>query len=371
MRVLLARSGSPGSSYYRVDEPVRAVRECGLDVDAVVRPGLATTMRRASEHGDPEVSEVDALGADVVVLQLPKTAAMLQCLRILQAQGVAVVVEMDDLLSGVPFGHTAHDVLVRQGMGQVALQCAREADLVTTSTPALLQEYAVHGRGVVVPNAIPRRIAELPPAYERIPETVTIGWTGNVQGHPYDLQEMGSGLEQALDRTRSQSRLLVLGQKWDLRSRLRLSREPDEVSWLPDVDTYATTMGELFDVGIAPLRLDRFNASKSWLKPLEYSARGVYCVRARSAEYDRLGLGLPARAPKDWAKWITLGVRDTDRRREVATAAREQVLAQHLTEHTAEHWATAWRTALENRARTRAAGMPTGIPRPTVDATRR
>jgi hypothetical protein len=361
MRVLLARSGSKGSSYYRIDEPARAVREADLGVDVVVEHGLATVMHRGPADDEPQVVEVDAEGADVVVLQLPKTAAMLQILRILQAQGVAVVVEVDDLLTGLPFGHMAYNGLVRSGMGDVALQCAREADVVTVTTPALLGEYARHGRGAVVPNAIPRRIAELPPAYERDPEILTIGWTGNVTGHPYDLQELGSGLQQALDRTQPNSRMLVLGQKWDMASRLGLTTEPEEVPWLQDVDTYVTRMGELFDVGIAPLRLDRFNTCKSWLKPLEYSARGVYCVRARSEEYERLGLGMPARAPKDWAKWISVGVQDADRRREVAAAAREQVLAHHLTEHTVDRWVGAWRTALEHRAAQRA-GRRTAVP---------
>ena len=351
MRVLIARSGSKGSAYYRVDEPARAVREAGLGVEVLVRQGLATVMNRTSADDEPQVVDVDAEGADVVVLQLPKTTAMLQILRILQSRGVAVVVEMDDLLTGVPFGHMAHRSLVRGGKGDVALQCAREADLVTVATPALLDAYAAHGRGAVVPNAIPRRIAELPPAYEREPEIVTIGWTGNVLGHPYDLQEMGSGLQQALDRTKPRSRMLVIGQKWDLRERLGLAGEPAELAWLDSVDTYATRLGELFDVGIAPLRLDRFNDCKSWLKPLEYAARGVYSVRARSAEYERLGLGIPARAPKDWAKWLAVGVEDADRRREMAAAAREQVLAGHLTEHTAERWVAAWRAALENRAK--------------------
>jgi glycosyltransferase involved in cell wall biosynthesis len=350
MRVLLARSEFPGSAYYRMDEPARAVAAADLGADVDIRTGIATVMHRGPDDAEPQVVDVDAEGADVVVLQLPKTAAMIQILRLLQAQGVAVVVEVDDLLTGVPFGHMAHRGLVRNGLGDITRQCAREADLVTVTTPALLEEYARHGRGVVVPNAIPRRIAELPPAYEREPETVTIGWAGNVLGHPYDLQEMGSGLQQALDRTRPASRMLVIGQKWDMAARLGLSSEPDEVAWLPSVDTYVARLGELFDVGIAPLRLDRFNAAKSWLKPLEYSARGVYCVRARSAEYERLGLGMPAKAPKDWAKWISVGVQDADRRREVAAAAREKVLASHLTEHTAERWVAAWRTALEHRA---------------------
>ena len=362
MRVLLAHSSaSAGAVHYRIKEPARAVREAGLDVDIVVSLGLTTTVRRPSQDENPVVVDVDHKDADVVVLQLPKTAAMLQCIHILQARGVAVVVEMDDLLSGVPFGHAGHDALIRKGMARAGLECARAADFITASTPALLEEYAQHGRGAVVPNAIPRRLAELPPAYERDSEVVTVGWTGSVAGHPYDLQEMGSGLRQALDGTRGDSRFLVLGQKFDARGRLGLSEEPDEVPWLSDPIEYLERMGELFDVGLAPLRLDRFNVCKSWLKPLEYSARGVHCVRARTPEYERLGLGVPARAPKDWAKWIAAGVRDADRRRELAAAAHETVLAAHLTEHTVERWVAAWRAALDHRTRSRG-NARTGAP---------
>jgi hypothetical protein len=362
MHVLLAQSSaSAGSVHYRIKEPARAVRESGADVEVTVQVGIRTTVRPTADGGS-EVVDVDPGGADVVVLQLPKTAAMLQTIRVLKAKGVAVVVEGDDLLSGVPYGHMGHTALVRKGMARLFLECAREADLVTTSTPALLAEYAVHGRGVVVPNALHRSVVELPPAYERQPEVVVVGWTGSVFGHPYDLQEMGSGLRQVLDRTRGRSRFVVLGQKGDARERLGLAEEPEELPWLKDTYAYLERMGEVFDVGVAPLRMDRFNECKSWLKPLEYSARGVFAVRARMAEYERLGLGAPARAPKDWAKWITIGVEDADRRRELAAAAREKVLAGHLTEHTAERWIAAWRRALDNAARRRGASSPAAAP---------
>jgi hypothetical protein len=82
-------------------------------------------------------------------------------------------------------------------------------------------------------------------------------------------------------------------------------------------------------------------------------------VRARTPEYERLGLGLPAKSPKDWAKWIATGVEDPDRRRELAAAAHEKVLAGHLTEHTAPRWVDAWRQALDNSAKRRGAGRPT------------
>jgi hypothetical protein len=360
MKILVAQATPSASVHYRVDEPVRAVRAAGVGIDIEVTRGFPTTMLPSSD-GEPLVGDVDTGDADLVVLQLPKTSEMLQVLRILQARGIAVAVEIDDLMSAAPAGHMGQDPARRARMARFALECGREADLVTTTTPALLEAYAPHGRGAVVPNAIPRRIAELPPAYDRSPDLVTVGWTGNVQGHLYDLQEVGSGLRQALDRNQGRSRMVVLGQKWDARERLGLPLEPAEIPWVPDVDGYLRLLGEAIDVGIAPLRLDRFNECKSWLKPLEYSARGVFCVRARTSEYERLGVGLPAKSPKDWAKWIAVGIEDADRRRELAAAAREQVLAQHLTEHRVEQWIGAWRSALENRAGSRAGVVGAGV----------
>ncbi|WP_409332444.1 glycosyltransferase family protein [Trujillonella humicola] len=350
MKVLLMHAGQIAQDYYRVSEPVAEIRAAGLGIEIETTLGIET-MVRPGEGG--EVYDADARGADVVVLQLPKTVAMLQTIRVLQSQGVAVVVEMDDLLSAIPFGTPSHTALIRKGMARRAAECAREADLVTTTTPALLQEYASHGRGAVIPNAIPRRIAELPPAYEREPEVATIGWTGSVFFHPYDLQEIGTGLQQALDRTRGRSRFMVLGQKGDAAKRLGLGDEPAEVPWIEGIDAYTTAVGEHFDLGIAPLRIDRFNTSKSWLKALEYSARGVWFARSPSAEYERLGLGRRARNAKDWAKALTGAVADPDRRREQAAANREAVLAGHLTEHTAQRWVQAWRQALDHSARAR------------------
>ncbi|ADB73747.1 glycosyltransferase family protein [Geodermatophilus obscurus] len=353
MNVLLSTTLFPGSLYYRMSEPARAVNDVGLGVEVTVQRGVKTTMARSSADPDAPaaVQTVDAQGADVVVLQLPKTREMLDALRLLQGRGVAVVVEMDDLLSAVPPGHRGHDVLVRKGVARVAAACAREADFVTVSTPALLEEYAPHGRGMVVPNAIPRRIAELTPAHDRAPEVVTVGWAGSVSTHPYDLEEMQSGLQQALDRTGGVSRFAILGEAGDARRRLRLAEDPIELPWVHDVDGYLATLGQRFDIGLAPLRIDRFNTAKSWLKVLEYAARGIYAVRAPSAEYERLGLGHRAKRPRDWSAAIVKGVEDPDRRRDVAAADRELVLASHLTEHTAELWVTAWRQARENRSR--------------------
>lgn len=346
-----------GSLYYRATEPARAVREADLGVDVSTTYGLATRMSGPADDESSEVISVDAEGADVVVLQLPKTKAALQMIRLLQAQGVAVVVELDDLMNGIAYGHMGYQTIRQFNVAHWIAACTREADLVTATTPALVKEYARHGRGVVVPNAIPRRIAELPPAYERPePETVTVGWTGSVASHPYDLQAMESGLQQGLDRARRASRFMILGQALDAQQRMHLPEPPIEVLWKDNVDEYLTAMGELFDVGVAPLRLDRFNESKSWLKPMEYAARGVFSIRALTSEYERFGLGMRAKRPRDWADHIAKAIDDPDRRREIAVRNRETVLAGHLTEHTAPVWVDAWRRALDHRVRSQRIG---------------
>ena len=89
MKVLLSSTRFPGSLYYRAAEPARAVNEAGLGVEVTLTYGLATTMDGPASEESSTVISVDAQGADVVVLQLPKTKAALEMLRLLQAQGVA------------------------------------------------------------------------------------------------------------------------------------------------------------------------------------------------------------------------------------------------------------------------------------------
>ncbi|TKJ21482.1 glycosyltransferase [Blastococcus sp. CCUG 61487] len=356
MHVLLSHSKFAGSRYYRMEEPVRAVLDAGVGITAELRYGLPTTMSGPAKLASSEVLAVDAGDADVVVLQLPKTKAQLDMVRVLQAQGVAVVVEMDDLFSDVAYGHLGYRVLTKANVDKWARACAREADFVTVSSQLLLEEYAPHGRGMVIPNAMPRRNVELPPAYERETDVVTVGWTGSVASHPYDLQVMESGLQRALDDHPGRSRFAILGQAFDARKRLFLKDDPLEISWIKSVDEYVAAIGEVLDVGVAPLRVDRFNTAKSWLKVMEYSGRGVFSVRSATAEYERLGLGMRAKRPRDWAAHLSRAIGDADFRRETAAAAHQEVLAKHLTEHTAELWATAWRRAADNRARSRRIG---------------
>lgn len=350
MKVLLLPADKSGCRYYRMEEPAKAIIESGADVEIEIQTYLDVDGERSGDT--TTLRSVDPHGADVVVFQRPTNMMMLDAMRMLQDKGVACVVEIDDLLHAVSNAHAGYGAIVKDDAAGRALAMAREADMVTVSSWSLLKEYARHGRGRMIPNAIPRRIAELTPAYERIgSDEVTAGWTGSVFTHPHDLQVMGTGVRTALDRCGDQLRFSVLGQAYGARERLGLAGEPTEIPWVPDVDEYLRMIGEQFDIGLAPLRDDRFNRAKSWLKPLEYASRGVYPIRSRTVEYESLGLGRAPKSPKDWATWIVRAATSADERRAYAEHQRQCVMHQHLTEHTVDRWISAWREALDHRTR--------------------
>jgi hypothetical protein len=342
VKILMHPVDRYGCGFHRMTEPARAVAEqFGDEVEIDVRYTMDV---RTDDFG--EIAEVDLHGADVVVIQRPEHREWLPYLLQAQRQGAAVVVEVDDLLSAVPPGHAGYDEIRERRLDLLLLRCSQEADLVTASTPALLTEYARHGRGVVIPNAVHRRFAELPPAYEREPDPVSVGWTGAVNTHPYDLLETGTGLATAMSQTGGHAVFKV----WSPRGVAEQTGVTalQLLNWERDPGKFLDSLGRQLDVGLAPLRDDRFNRAKSWLKPIEYAARGILAIRSGVGEYTRAP-GLAARQPRDWSRLVTRAVEDADWRRELAEADHRRVFARHLTEHTAEHWLAAWKQAADTR----------------------
>jgi hypothetical protein len=346
VKILMHPVDRYGCGFHRMTEPARAVREqFGDEVQIDVRYSMDVI-----PDGAGGLDKVDLHGADVVVIQRPETWNWVPYLRLAQHQGAAVVIEIDDLLDAVPVGHAGLDEIRDGRLDELLRVCCREADLVTATTEPLLGVYARHGRGVVIPNAIHRRFAELPPAYER--ETVgpvSVGWTGAVNTHPYDLLELGSGLATALERTGGHGLFKV----WSPRGVAEQTgvNALQLLNWERDPAKFLGLLGQQLDVGLAPLRDDLFNRSKSWLKPIEYAARGILPIHSGIAKYAAAGVGLPARRPRDWTRLITKAIEDPDWRREFAADAHAEVFARHLTEHTAERWVAAWRQAADARVR--------------------
>lgn len=294
--------------------------------------------------------------ADVIVLQRITHIHLIRAIELMRGRGVTVVIDMDDDLAAIPMENPAFTAMhprfgVAPEHSWLHTQGACEAaSLVTVSTDALLARYAPHGRGRVLRNCVPAGYLDI----EHVDSDV-IGWGGSVHSHPDDLQVTGLAVSQLL---REGARFRVVGPREGVREALRLDGEDSFEATGPRqlLGEWPRSLAEL-GIGITPLVDTRFNASKSWLKPLEKAAVGVPCVMSPRAEYARihdLGIGLLARKPKDWLRQLRRLITDEPLRRELSERGRE--VARGLTiEGNAWRWAEAWEDAYRAERRGRSA----------------
>jgi hypothetical protein len=320
--------------------------ERGENVEFSFMPGLPLNVSRdarVAPIGDP-VGLADNFDCDVLILQRPMAGWQLLGLRDAQKRGIRVVVELDDDIANVD-PRSAFGMQVRPEHRRTLGACCREADLVTVSTQALADRYAPHGRAAVLPNYVPGWWVDIDSAPER-----AVGWTGSIGSHVSDLQAACGGIGMALADHGGVFRCWGSGNEksHDLIGRA-VGADPQIGEW-QDRDQYPRALAKLM-VGVAPLTDSVFNASKSWLKPLELAACGVPCVMSPTAEYRRLhntfGIGaLAGWRSREWRRETGRMLSDEPYRLELAERGRETVRESLTVEDNAWRFAEAWQSTL-------------------------
>lgn len=333
-----------GCGFYRIIWPAEALKAQGADVQIVYD-------RDPDEHqvqcvwwhaddGERTMLSAHVTDCDIAVLQRPLTDTLSNAVPILQRQGVKVVVEIDDDFEAIHPQNISYPLVhpklsPRRNWDHLRRACEM-ADLVVVSTPALADVYGRHGRVAIVPNRIPESYLWMPRVAH---EGVIVGWSGSLETHPEDLQVMGGAIAQV---TRSGAPFHVVGTGRGVRRVLGLTEAPMACGWRP-IEEYPLFLAEL-DVGVVPLKLDRFNEAKSWLKGLELSAMGTPFVASPTGEYRRLarlGAGVLAERPKDWARELKRLASDEGARLEAGEWARQVAAGMTIEAHCGQWW-DAW-----------------------------
>jgi glycosyltransferase involved in cell wall biosynthesis len=267
----------------------------------------------------------------------------------IQAQGVKVVVDMDDDYTHIQPESEAFITLNPQrnpyNNWSHASTCCRLADTVTVSTPGLARRYGTKGHAVVLPNMIPRHYLDIRP--ERADTDVRLGWSGRVAYHPQDLEVVGGVMQQVLD-THPGTAMHIIGDGQGVQDALRLRTDPTNTGrWVP-FHTYAQELAAI-DVGVVPLSTHPFNTvGKSWLKGLEMAALGIPFVASPTEDYRRLetlGIGVTARRPRDWVKHLGRLLASKEYRTDRAQTYRQIVVEKLIIEDHADRWWDAWTSA--------------------------
>lgn len=282
---------------------------------------------------------------DVVVIQRPCHPLQPQMIDLLRANGVAVVVDMDDDMSNIHRENAAFHIYSPRSNSPFswkhAIESCKRATMVTTTTPALQGIYAKHGRGVVINNFIPKAYLDFPK-----PETGAFGWAGNTKSHPDDLQVAGNAVK---DLIGDGYEFRVVGGDAKVRPALRLAEDP-YMTGATGVDTWTKTIAETFDVGMVPLSATTFNRSKSRLKGIEMMAVGIPWVASPRAEYRTLsresGCGFLAETGKEWYSRLKMLLTNEVLRKEQIEAGKTYMQDQTY-EAQAWRWMEVWAEAYE------------------------
>lgn len=231
----------------------------------------------------------------------------------------------DDVFSVDRMNWQAYEVYSRALTRDAVEHAAGVSNLVTVTNEHLADVMREHNPNVtVLPNYVPAWVLDLPaPAGER----PAVGWAGGAS-HGKDVQLIARPIRRFLERHKDWDAILF---GTDYRPTIGHHR-CGYIPWVSiqgEPEAYYRSLD--FDIGLAPLAPDGvFNRSKSFIKALEYAARGIPVIASDAEPYRDFVLhgvtGFLVRRDHEWLKYLE-ELRDPGMRAEMGAKAKEHARA--------------------------------------------
>lgn len=334
MRIAAVHDGE-GCGWYRLRVPLEEMGRHGHEVT------LASVK-------DPSYRDIDFKSFDIVAGQRFDNYDGMAGWRRMRTASNRLVYDNDDDV----FSVTSDNVLAYQDYSRADIRLAvmgylTYSDLVTVTNDHLADAFAQHTgrRPAVLPNFIPEWTLGLG---RPMRGGVRIGYMGGAS-HRKDIEDAAKAVRRAVLEDKRVSLHLV---GTDYRSLFRLP--PNRVfltDWVNISDEPEKFYRNLdFDIGIAPLKDTKFARSKSYIKALEYNARGIPVIASDVGpykDYIRHGVnGFLVKQPHEWSKYLHLLVNDCDLRADMGRDARE-VASEYTIENNWRLWEEAYEGLFE------------------------
>ncbi len=348
LKVVVYPADQYGCGNFRMILPAQALIDQGHDVTIVLPGNRGYFTAGVDKDGVPRRVSGIPEGTDVVVMQRVAHSTLSQCIPLMRAQGVAVVVDMDDDLSCIHPSNPAymglHPNASHPFSWQAAANACRDATLVTTTTRALESRYLPLTRASrVIDNYVPDHYLRIP----HEPFDGTFGYAGSLHSHPDDVPQVGGAVRTLVDEGHEfrvvGSKVNEDGEAVGFADALNLPQEPRGTGGV-HISEWPYQVARL-GVGMAPLSDTAFNAAKSRLKVLEMSALGVPWVASPRGEYStfhaRYKTGILAKRPREWTRALRSLLTDEALRKEQIESGWAAVQGQTYADN-AWRWMEAW-----------------------------
>ena len=323
--------------------PLRAVDKLSDDVNVKFFQGVPKLMN----YTDPPLLMGDAPNADLIVAQRANSFDGMGAWRRFNTPTCRTVYENDDDVWHITPDNVNAYESYREGneAREVVLRLCMTASMVTCSTPYLgdlHRELTPDTPVVVLPNYIPEFVLDL--KHDDRKGRPRLGWMGGAS-HNRDITMATSAVRRFMKRF-PQWDFVVSGV--DYRKEFRCP--PDRSYHIPwihvcnDPDVFYRMID--FDIGICPLLDTQFSRSKSWIKALEYMARGTPVVASDVEPYRRFikhgENGFLVKREHDWLSALSELASDDKLRAEMSASA-YACAAEHTIEKHYTEWVNAYK----------------------------
>jgi glycosyltransferase involved in cell wall biosynthesis len=335
-------NGQDPMAHLRIIGPFR---EAGIDVLNGIENGKAISQRVS--------------GGEIVLIQREFPNRYIDFQQIVETarnERKPVVFDLDDLLFFLPEDHPDRQSQYYAASLLPMFQALTEADLVTVSTPKLMEVLVQYNDQIaVLPNYLDDTLWRLrSPVSKQEGEILTIGYMGG-ESHKPDLEPVVPILSELVQRYPNKIRL----QFWGI-------QPPTEMRFLPQVGytplaSYNYKEFSVFfqtqsaDIFIAPLADSLFNRCKSQLKFFEYTALGSPGVYSNLETYSKIVThgqnGLLAASLDEWRECLIQLIENDDLRLHLAENAQLSIRTDWLLSQNAFRWKDAYNNLLEGAPR--------------------
>lgn len=254
-----------------------------------------------------DIMVADMYNYDVIVFQRHFEEKINPVFKAAKESGATVIYEMDDDFFNIRPKNPAY-ALVKAKDKENVKYLMRSADAVFVSTDPLIHMYKSFNKNIhVLPNMVEIDEAFLAMRPYYTDKNIRMIYCGG-PSHVEDFEEMEGAFEVLLDRYKGLLEAVFIGY---CPEKLKNDKRVLYIPWLLISDYMRALASQLPHIGLVPLAKNAFNASKSNVKFLEYTAVGAVTVASavrpymQTIEHGINGLIVDNNKPESWVAAVS------------------------------------------------------------------